>query len=233
MIAASRSAIFATSALALAATFAPACSSKTSTPFASASDDASPGGGDDGGASSSGSGSGGGTSSGLALGDGGGSSGSGMGTGTCKDGTYTGTFMCSFQFTGDSGAPSGGADAGGLVITGSISFQLMQQTTTGESFMDTASGMFGGSCCAGSFTIGANVGGTLNCNSGNFTGMLTMGTYTPTGIWSVFIQPGTFSGPLTADYNGTTATFTNGQWLLTVPGAGTCPGTWTATYTEQ
>jgi hypothetical protein len=199
----------------------PACSSKSPTQFASAGDDGGTAdGGDDGSGNSSG---GGGTSSGGLSLEGGGSSG-GMGTGTCKDGTYTGTFQCTFVF-GDGGAPDAGADAGGLVVTGTISFHLMQQTGTGETFMDTASGMFSGDCCMKLFTISANVGGTLNCNSGTFKGDLTGGMYS--GF--IFIA-GTFMGPLTADYNGTTASFVNGAWNLTVPGQGTCPGTWTASY---
>jgi hypothetical protein len=162
----------------------------------------------------------------LMLGDAGGSSG-GMGTGTCKDGTYSGTFACTFVFNPDAGgdASTVAADAGGLMITGNISFKLMQMTGNGESFIDTASGTFSGTAAA-FFAISANVGGTLDCNSGLFKGSLTGGMYS--GF--LFIN-GTFSGPLDSQYNGATFSFVNGTWLLTVPGEGSCPGTWTANYT--
>jgi hypothetical protein len=160
----------------------------------------------------------------ISLGDTGTSSG-GMGTGNCKDGTYSGTFQCTFVFNPDAGAGStASADAGGLMITGTISFNLTQMTGNGESFIDTASGSFSGTA-ATFFAISADVGGTLNCNSGVFKGNLTNGMYS--GF--LFIN-GTFSGPLDSQYNGTTFTFVDGSWLLTVPGEGSCPGTWTAAY---
>jgi hypothetical protein len=160
------------------------------------------------------------------LGDTGSSSG-GMGTGTCKNGTYSGTFQCTFVFNPDAGDAGGGtvsADAGGLMITGNISFNLTQNTGSGESFTSTASGSFSGTAAA-FFNIMADVGGTLNCNSGVFQGSLTNGMYS--GF--LFIN-GTFSGPLDSQYNGTTFSFVDGTWLLTVPGEGSCPGTWTANY---
>jgi len=160
----------------------------------------------------------------ISLGDTGVSTG-GMGTGNCKDGTYSGTFQCTFMFDPDAGAGStASADAGGLMITGTLSFNLTQMTVNGESFIDTASGSFSGTA-ATFFAISADVGGTLNCNSGVFNGTLTKGTYS--GF--LFIN-GTFSGPLNSQYNGTTFSFVDGSWQLTVPGEGTCPGTWSANY---
>ncbi len=226
MIRRSPNALAFASALVLSIPLATACGSKGPTGFVAGADDGGAAdGGDDG--SGGGSSSGGGTSSGLSLGDGSGSSGAGLGTGTCKDGTYSGTFQCSFQFNSDGGAAGAAADAGGLMITGTISFQLMQQTGTGETFMDTASGSFSGTA-ATFFAISATVGGTLNCNTGVFTGTLSNGMYS-----GFLFLNGTFSGPLTSDYNGTTFSFVNGMWNLTVPGQGSCPGTWTANYTEQ
>jgi hypothetical protein len=67
----------------------------------------------------------------------------------------------------------------------------------------------------------------LNCNTGSFDGMLSNGMYTG------FFMTGQFSGPLGADYNGTTFSFVNGTWNLAVPGAGNCIGTWGANYTDQ
>jgi hypothetical protein len=137
-------------------------------------------------------------------------------------------FSCNFVFNPDAGSDSGAAvaaDAGGLMITGTITFHLSQMTGNGESFMSTASGTFNGTA-ATFFSIMANVGGTLDCGTGKFTGSLTNGTYT-----GFLLLNGTFMGPLTSDYNGTTFSFVNGTWLLTVPGQGSCPGTWSANYT--
>lgn len=228
-----RNAVLACAALLFSATLsATACSSKSSTSFGSTNgDDGGNGVGTDDGGSSSGGSSNGGSSGGINLGDARGSS-SGLGTGTCKDGTYTGMYTCTFNF--NDGGPAGAAgDAGGLVITGNLSFQLLHDMSSGESFIDTASGMFGGTCCLGAFSIASTLGGTLNCNSGTFSGTLTNGTYMGTGIWALFFMNGTFNGPLTADYNGSTFAFENGTWDLKVPGIGDCPGTWTATYTDQ
>jgi len=155
---------------------------------------------------------------------------SGMGTGVCKDGTYSGTFMCTFIFDPDAGADDAGevsADAGGLPITGTISFQLTQNTGSGESFIDTASGTVNGTA-ATFFTIMGNLGGTLNCNSGVFVGNLSNGAFMDDG--PVKLISGTFGGPLSSQYNGTTFSFVDGQWLLTVPGEGRCKGTWSASY---
>jgi hypothetical protein len=218
-----RNAVLASAALLLSMPLSStSCSSKSSTSFGQTDDGGGSGvGSDDSGVSS------GGSTGGINLGDAHGSS-SGLGTGTCKDGTYTGMYTCNFSL-GDGGA----ADSGGLVITGNISFQLMHSMSSGENFIDTATGTFGGTCCLMSFSLASTLNGTLDCNTGTFTGTLSMGSYNPTGIWAAFIEGGTFMGPLTADYNGTTSTFENGTWNLTVPGYGRCPGTWTATYTDQ
>lgn len=72
----------------------------------------------------------------------------------------------------------------------------------------------------------ATLGGTLDCSSGLFTGSLTGGTY------SVFfgLFSGTFNGPLMSDYNGTSFSFVDGTWSLTIPGEGYCQGQWNASY---
>jgi hypothetical protein len=207
---------------------AAACSTKSSGGFSS--DDASGGSGDDGASgggssSSSSGGSGGGSSSGLNLNDAGNAG--GMGNGTCKDGMYAGTYECSFNFSADGGPvdTEGGFNDAGFVVTGPLSFSLTQNTGSGESFIDTASGNFGGTCCLNLFTISSTLNGSLNCNTGTFTGTLTDGGYTGLGMM------GTFSGPLGSQYNGTNAAFVDGTWSLDVPGAGTCVGDWNAAYT--
>ena len=207
-----------------------ACGSKSSG-FAPG-DDA---GGDDAGKVGSTSSSGG-SSSGLSSGGSSGSSSGGfsqgdsggMGTGVCRTGTYSGPFSCGFYLDPDSGVTppvDGGAADGGLAqITGTLSFALTQ-SLSGELGQDTASGTF--AISAGLFISGmATLGGTLDCGTGTFSGALTGGTY------SVFfgLLTGTFNGPLTSDYNGTTFSFVNGVWSLTVPGEGYCQGEWSADY---
>jgi hypothetical protein len=215
--------------LALTALGASSCSSKSGSPVFGGTDDGGGSGGDDSGfgASSSGAGSSSGTgsSSGFNLGDAGAG---GMGNGTCKDGTYAGMYACSFVVGPDcSDAGDAGFNDGGFVITGNISFQLAQDQSSGESFLDKASGSFGGGCCAiipgmPTFSLDAGVSGQLNCNSGEFMGMLSNGSYTGFGM------TGTFGGPLNSQYNGANSAFVDGKWQLTVPGQGCCTGIWSA-----
>ncbi len=228
-------ALFAAGLLAACTLAGTSCSSKSS---GFGTDDGGPTGDDaQGSTSSSGGGGGssgvgsGGSSSGLNLGDGSGNGGAGScttGTGSCMSGTYAGTYSCSFSYdpNADGGPSDASYDDAGFDITGNISFQLNQDLASGESFIDMASGTFGGTCCANLFTLNATLGGQLNCNSGTFTGDLTNGTYTG------FFMMGTFGGPITACYDGRSSTFT-GQWSLTVPSEGTCVGIWTASLSDQ
>jgi hypothetical protein len=202
------------------------CSGRSPGAFAQSLQDGGEESGDDTGGTGDKAGFSSGSSSGFNLGDTGTSSG-GMGTGMCKNGAYAGTFQCTFVFdadAGDASASTVSADAGGLMVTGNISFQLTQMVGNGESFIDTASGSFSGTALT-FFAIMADVGGTLNCNTGVFTGNLSNGTYS-----GFLFLNGTFSGPLDSQYNGTTFSFVDGSWVLTVPGEGSCPGTWTANY---
>ncbi len=154
-----------------------------------------------------------------------GDSSGGLGTGTCKTGMYTGTFSCEFFYDTDAGDASVAVspDSGGLImITGNLSF-LLSQSISGELGMDTASGTF--VLNAGLTTGSAQLSGSLDCNSGNFTGALSGGMYSLLGIFT-----GPFEGPLTSQYSGTSFSFVDGVWSLSVPGYGYCPGTWTANY---
>jgi hypothetical protein len=155
----------------------------------------------------------------------------GMGTGICQTGTYSGPFSCGFYFDMDAGttppADGGSADGGLFVITGNLSFSL-KQSMSGELGQDVASGTF--AISSGLFISGmATLGGTLDCATGAFTGALSNGTY------NVFfgIFTGSFDGPLTSEYNGTTFSFVNGTWSLTVPGEGYCQGQWNADFTGE
>jgi hypothetical protein len=206
---------------------ASSCSSKSGGTFSSGDDGSVAG--DDGGGGTSSSGGGTGSSSGLNLGG----SGGGTGNGICKDGTYSGTYECSFILdqSADGGGDAGFDDAG-FLITGNISFQLTQDPSSGESFVDKASGNFGGSCCGGLFTLDAGVSGQLNCNSGVFDGLLSNGGYYFLALpGATGPANGSFSGPLDSKYgpdDAGTYSFLNGTWNLTVPGQGYCPGIWSA-----
>lgn len=155
-----------------------------------------------------------------------GDSSGGMGTGVCKTGMYSGTFSCFFFYdsdAGDGGHSGAIPDSGGLgPITGNLSF-LLSQSISGELGTDTASGMF--VLNAGITTGSASLSGTLDCNTGNFTGALSGGMYSLLGLFT-----GPFEGPLTSQYSGASFSFVDGTWSLTVPGEGYCPGTWTAAY---
>ncbi len=155
----------------------------------------------------------------------------GMGTGVCKTGTYSGPFSCGFYFDMDAGTTppvdGGSADGGLFAITGSLSFSL-KQSMSGELGQDVASGTF--AISSGLFISGmATLGGTLDCSTGVFTGALSNGTY------NVFfgLFTGSFDGPLTSEYNGTTFSFVNGIWSLTVPGEGYCQGQWNADFRRR
>jgi hypothetical protein len=143
---------------------------------------------------------------------------SGLGTGTCKDGTYKGNFSCMFE-------PDGGAAAADSSafppVAGTLTLKLTKSST--DEFVDVASGTFTAS--SDGINANATIGGTLDCNSGVFTGQLTNGTYSG---W--FVINGTFQGPLRACYDGSNASFVDGSWVMTIAGAGTCPGGWSATY---
>jgi hypothetical protein len=145
------------------------------------------------------------------------------GSGTCTSGKYRGTFACTLMLTGDATAP----DAGSFAVTGTVSLDLAPPDG-GSPVVEMATGTFSGVCCLGSFNLSADLSGSTNCNSGTFSGQLTNGTTTGTGIYALF-SGGTFSSPLTADYDG--SNFVNGTWQMTIAGLGTCPGTWSASYT--
>ncbi len=226
--------IFSWSLLAGAATFALACGSSSSGNF----NGGGPGGSDDDGGGSSSSSSGGGTGSGSG-GTGTASSSfsvssGGMGSGTCKTGNYAGTFTCEF-YLGDSGAADASADGGLLSVKGTMSFALMQDETAGVgegTGTDIAAGTFAANT-GGIIAATADLSGMLNCGEGVFTGSLTNGDYgLNLGTGMPVSGPGnTFNGPFDSDYDGTTATFVNGTWSMTIANEGTCSGTWTAAYT--
>src|ERR1019366_4823647 len=77
----------------------------------------------------------------------------------------------------------------------------------------------------------ADLSGTLDCSLGKFDGQLLNGEYGfNLGGMPAPDPNNKFQGPLNSDYNGTTATFVNGQWSMNIAGEGPCIGTWTASY---
>jgi hypothetical protein len=219
-----------TSALAVGAACAFACSSSSSGGLNAGSSDVGADGG-----TTSGSSGGGGSSSGLGSSSGSfGSSGSGtpMGTGTCQTGVYSGTFSCFFYYDSDAGIGDA-PDSGGIgPITGTLSFMLTQNiTSTGElSSTDTASGTF--AATTGLFlAASANLNGTLDCSEGKFSGQLVNGEYGFNIGGTPAPDPNNkFQGPLVSNYNGTTSTFVDGEWSMVIAGEGPCIGTWTAMF---
>jgi hypothetical protein len=157
-----------------------------------------------------------------------------LGTGTCQTGMYAGTFSCLYYQGVDAGI-GGAPDSGGIgPITGTMQFALTQQvSSTGElTQTDIASGTFA-AATGGFIAADANLGGTLDCSTGQFTGQLT------NGVYGLSFNPSTpplpdpnnhFQGPLVSEYDGKTSAFVNGQWSMAIAGLGACIGTWTATY---
>jgi hypothetical protein len=218
-----------------AVVFVIACSSKSS--GLAGGDDGSE---SDAGSSGSSGGSGGSSGTGSSGGGGGsssatftGSSGGGMGTGTCKTGVYSGMFSCLFYYGADAGIGTA-PDSGGIgPITGTLSFVLSQDISSqGElETTDTASGVFNATT-GGFIAAQANLMGSLDCNSGSFTGQLVNGEYGfNLGGGVPLPDPNNmFQGPLVSDYNGNSSMFVNGQWSMLIAGEGPCIGPWSASY---
>jgi hypothetical protein len=157
----------------------------------------------------------------------------GMGNGTCKTGNYAGTFVCEF-FLGDANLADASSDAGLISVKGTMSFALMQNMSAGVgegTGTDTAMGTFL-AATGGFIAASADLSGTLNCSAGAFTGALTNGDYgLDFGGMPVSGPGNTFQGPFDSMYDGTTATFVDGTWSMSIAGEGTCAGSWTAAYT--
>jgi hypothetical protein len=210
-----------------------ACSSKSSG-LGDGDDGTGDGGSGGSGGSSGGNGSSGANGGSSSASFGGSTSGGGMGTGTCQTGVYSGMFSCLFYYDSDAGIDNA-PDAGGIgPITGTLSFNLTQDvTSTGElSTTDTASGVFNATT-GGFLAAQADLSGTLDCESGNFTGQLLKGEYGfNLGGGVPLPDPNNmFQGPLVSDYSGASSTFVNGRWSMYIAGEGPCIGSWSANYT--
>lgn len=154
----------------------------------------------------------------------------GDGGSACLAGHYKGTFSCSYDPTvSDAGLSLDAAvPTTGFVVTGPVEFDLAQ-TQNGE-YLEVSGGTLNGSTFVISFT--GKISGKLDCRTKKFDGMVTDGQY----AILPFPPGGFFQGPTSADYSTAGPALVNGRWLFTVQDAqnnpqGSCPGTWSATYT--
>lgn len=138
----------------------------------------------------------------------------------CKAGHYVGTYNC--NVTGPNGF---GADGGiQFPLTGPVDLRLAQ-SQSGE-FLTVSGGTL--KSAAGLLALDASVDGTLNCQSGAFSGTLLNGTLSI----PPFPPGGTFSGDLSATFVSDGPKLI-GSWTLIGEGqyAGySCTGPWTATW---
>jgi hypothetical protein len=141
------------------------------------------------------------------------------GGGKCQEGTYTGTFDCTFT------------DPNGLIpdveLSGPVTLTFMK-SMDGE-FLEITDGQFE---ALGNDLIGgkAKITGKLDCSSLMLAAMAVDGEWT-IGDPNAPLIPG---GGLTGDIMGTldpASGSLSGQWNFSDPDLGGCPGTWTVMYT--
>jgi hypothetical protein len=146
----------------------------------------------------------------------------------CRAGHYVGTFTCNFTPSQADGGALPGMPATPFPVTGPVEL-VLTESQNGE-FLEVSGGTMSGSAFI-AITFTAKISGKLDCQTNQFDGIVTNGSYC--------IQPfppgGSFEGPTKATYSSTGPALTNGTWLFSVKtpqGAsyGTCEGTWTATY---
>jgi hypothetical protein len=145
-------------------------------------------------------------------------------TGSCKAGHYHGSF------TGIYSPSIAFAPGVPIPVAGDIDITL-DESADGE-FFSVSNGKISGLADL-LFPFQADVKGTLNCTTGKFeNGSLENGTYI------VGVIPYNFSGPLPADYDKLTQSFTNGKWTVGEPAWSTNPppvyggsGEWNAAWT--
>jgi hypothetical protein len=139
------------------------------------------------------------------------------GTGThCKAGHYVGTYNCNIEW-GDAGAFS-------YPLSGPVDLRL-EEAQSGE-FLSVSGGTL--TSAVGIVSLDSQLIGTLNCQTGEFTGTLQNGTFA--------IQPfppgGTFDGHLNANF-ASAGPKLDGTWTLRGGGqfsASSCSGPWNATW---
>jgi len=148
---------------------------------------------------------------------------------TCRAGHYAGTFQCNFvPSAADGGAAPAGSPTTPFPVTGPVEL-VLTESQNGE-FLEVSGGTMNGSTFI-AITFTAKISGKLDCQTNQFTGLVSDGQY---GI-QPFPPGGSFTGPTSATYSPTGPALVNGSWHFTVKdpqGAvfGTCDGTWTANY---
>lgn len=133
----------------------------------------------------------------------------------CKAGHYVGTYNCNVS--------GPGIEAGTYPLSGPVDLRLAQ-AQSGE-FLSVSGGTL--TSAAGFLGMSATVTGTLNCQTGAFSGTLTNGTLT-----FLILPAGTFAGDLSASFVSSGPKL-DGSWTLVGQGttAGySCAGPWTATW---
>jgi hypothetical protein len=140
----------------------------------------------------------------------------------CKPGHYVGEYACRLYIVQTSGP-------GAFDVSGSVDMQL-EQTSDGE-LLRIANGHFSSDTLA-AIPVAADIVGELHCATSKFDGMLENGTFSVALDLPVPFTQGTFSGPLSADYDKSAAQMLNGQWNMTgeldlVPGS-CMNGSWSA-----
>lgn len=142
------------------------------------------------------------------------------GGGQCEDGTYTGTFDCTFS------DPSGFIPD--VELTGPVSLTFTK-SKDGE-FLEITEGDFE---AVANDVIGARakISGKLDCSSLMLTAMAV------DGAWSIgdpsdpaAIPGGALSGDITGTLDPMSGTL-SGQWNFGDPAIGACPGTWSVMHT--
>ena len=134
----------------------------------------------------------------------------------CKPGHYVGTYSCQYQF-GDAGLFS-------YPLSGPVDLRL-EQGQSGE-FLTVSGGKL--TSAVGVVSLDAELVGTLNCETGEFSGTLQNGTF----AISPFPPGGTFDGHLNASFVSDGPKL-DGTWTLRGGGqfsASSCTGPWNATW---
>jgi hypothetical protein len=123
---------------------------------------------------------------------------------------------------------------GAFDVSGTVDMQL-EQSADGE-LLRIANGKFSSDTLA-AIPVNADIVGELHCSTSEFDGQLENGTFSVALDLPVPFTQGTFSGPLSADYDKSAAQMDNGKWnmmgeLDLVPGS-CMDGTWSAQWTAN
>lgn len=146
--------------------------------------------------------------------------------GNCKPGHYVGEFSCRLYIITTEGD-------GAFDLSGTVELTL-EQTANGE-LLRIRDGHYA-STSAAVIPATADIQGELNCATSRFMGRLENGLFSVALGLDVPFTQGTFSGPLQADYDKTSAAMIQGTWSMTgeLDGfPGSCPdGMWSASWVQ-